>query len=730
MKWNSLDFWASLGGYAEARNPAAAVAYMTGGDADYAEAWPWPVKAAFGYGFDDLSSMTDAIVDAARDLSDAQRTVIVSNEVDFFEDFEANHGHEIPTFAKSLGNEWDLHPAALGEATASMRRAMERLRAAEAMSVVALLADPNSIEPRAAARDEAFVRVGLYYEHNWIANGPVPANLRLQFQRDTLAIVEAYVETLHADARDALGALVPGAPNRHVVFNPLSWARTDVVDLGPVEGPVHAVDVERGVALPSQDIGGRLHVVVEEVPALGYRTVEVRGGPGPAFPDAAEVLGATMEGERYRVTLAGDGSISSLVDVGTGRDLVRPGGGLSRKGPPGGAEARVEARGPVRTTLRVVAPGAPSHSARVSIVARIDRVEIDNRITANFGAVTGYHFDFALADFVAHHEEVGMIAVAARAAEGGDYADEGTRTDYLTLNHFVDLSEAGFGVTLSSWDSQFFRLGDSTIQRLDAGVPSVFAVVGMQSDGPGVSFPNQGGDAAFRNRYALRAHGAYDSGDAMRFALEHQNPLVATAATGGADAPLPGDRFSLLVTGSPDVLVWALKPAEEGIEAGVIVRAWNVAEARRVGQLAFVDVEAQSASRTTHVETDIAPSRLDGGRLAYRLERQQLGTWRVELELPDHEPPPPPPDAAPPPPDAAGPSTDSASADLRRLPDEGVGDGEADAVGDLGSTVPGEPSSLARLEGDGGCGCHAPGSALGWWWVLVLRRRRRRSLAL
>ncbi len=245
MKWNSLDFWASLGGYAEARDPAAAVAYMTGGDADYAAAWPWPVKAAFGYGFDDLSSMTDAIVDAARDLSNDERRVIVSNEVDFFEDFAANHGDEIPTFAKSLGNEWDLHPASLGELTAGMRRAMERLRAAEAMATVALLADPTSVEARDAARDEAFVRIGLYYEHNWVANGPVPRDLRQQFQRDTLAVVRDYVEGLHTGARAALGRLVTanGAANRHVVFNPLSWTRTDVVDLGPAPGPAHAVDV-------------------------------------------------------------------------------------------------------------------------------------------------------------------------------------------------------------------------------------------------------------------------------------------------------------------------------------------------------------------------------------------------------------------------------------------------------------------------------------------------------
>ena len=660
MKWNSLDFWASLGGYAEARDPAAAVAYMTGGDAAYAAAWPWPVKAAFGYGFDDLFSMTDALVDAARELTNAERRVIVSNEVDFFEDFEANHGHEIPTFGKSLGNEWDLHPASLGEVTASMRRAMERLRAAEAMAAVALVTDPDALEDRAEARDEAFVRIGLYYEHNWIANGPVPANLRLQFQRDTAAIVRDYVETLHSDAREALGALVVGGPGRQVVFNPLSWVRTDVVDLGPVEAAAHAVDVASGAALPSQVTDGRLEALVADVPSVGFRVVEVRPGAGPPFPDAATVEGASMESERYRVTLGRDGAITEWVDLASGRDLVRPGGGLSRKGPGGDRRVSVAAAGPVRTTLRIEVPGAPRHVAEVSLLAGVDRVEVVNRITENFGAVTGYDFEFALGnDFVARHEEVGMIARAARAADGGDYADTGTRTDYLTLNHFVDLSEPERGVTLSSWDSQFFRLGESQIGVLDTAVPSVFAVVGMQSDGDGVAFPNQGGDSAFLNRYALRAHGGYDGPQAMRFALAHQNPLVAMRATGGADAPLGARPFALLETGADDVLAWAVKPAEEGIEAGVVVRLWNLAERPRMGRLHFPGSVAQAVVEATHVETDIAPGELVCGQLQYRLERQQLATWRAHISPRDRVPPPPP-DAGMPPPDGAVAEPDAA----------------------------------------------------------------------
>lgn len=66
----------------------------------------------------------------------------------------------------------------------------------------------------------------------------------------------------------------------------------------------------------------------------------------------------------------------------------------------------------------------------------------------------------------------------------------------------------------------------------------------------------------------------------MRFALEHQNPLVA-AAVAGSGSTYPAATYSLLQVSDPDLLVWSVKPAEEGIAAGVVVRLWNLAESAR-----------------------------------------------------------------------------------------------------------------------------------------------------
>ncbi|MBK8232916.1 MAG: glycoside hydrolase, partial [Candidatus Eisenbacteria bacterium] len=101
----------------------------------------------------------------------------------------------------------------------------------------------------------------------------------------------------------------------------------------------------------------------------------------------------------------------------------------------------------------------------------------------------------------------------------------------------------------------------------------------------------------------------------MRFALAHQNPLVATRVTGGVGAPLPEDQYALLTLGSDDVLLWSLKPSEEGIDAGLIARVWNLAEGTSAMALSLPPHSLASASAATHVETDLAPVVLNGGVL-------------------------------------------------------------------------------------------------------------------
>ncbi|MGH9842052.1 MAG: hypothetical protein ACREEM_25140 [Blastocatellia bacterium] len=122
---------------------------------------------------------------------------------------------------------------------------------------------------------------------------------------------------------------------------------------------------------------------------------------------------------------------------------------------------------------------------------------------------------------------------------------------------------------------------------------------------------NQGGATHFMQRFALTTHDAFDPVEAMRFALEHQNPLAPGVITGSG--ALPEQSYSLLKVSQPGIFVWAVKPAEEGIEHGVIARVWNLTHRPVEGTLEFAE-PLDSARQTTHIETDLEEVRPGTGR--------------------------------------------------------------------------------------------------------------------
>ncbi len=130
----------------------------------------------------------------------------------------------------------------------------------------------------------------------------------------------------------------------------------------------------------------------------------------------------------------------------------------------------------------------------------------------------------------------------------------------------------------------------------------------------------------------------------MKFAMEHQNPLVtgaiiskdagATAQPATAPGEYPADSYSLLSVSNPNVLLWALKPAEEGIDQGVIARFWNLADAPADGLLSFTP-KMSLGIRTTHIETDLEAVPLTvEGRMPIKFARQQLQTYRLRPRHP------------------------------------------------------------------------------------------------
>lgn len=642
MKWNSLllnitDDNTSIGGYAEGRNPYTTIPFIDT-DASFAARYPFPVIGVFGKGEDDLITIDDELVTAAKQLTTAKRQVIVSNQLDFFRDFEAHHGTELETFAASYGNEWELYSASMSEVSARVKRAVEKLRSADALSTLVSLKNSTFMNSRIVARDKAMLNFGLYYEHNWTADGPVSRTDRANWQRKIEGEITSYVDTLHEDAKNQLGTMIArsGTNPRFYVFNSLSWNRTDYADF-PVDNKslVHVVDVATGQQVPSQyvtiDGQTRLRILAGNVPSVGYKVFEIRNGAGTSFSNAASAIGNIIENDFYRITVSNTGAITSLIDKTQGnREFVRKMNDrwVNDLGGRGGSFASKNI-GAVSVTLRVISMSPHLHTTRITLIRGSNRIEIQNDILGNFGETLTWGYSFNIDSPDVWHEEVGAVIRAKLLPDGGHYSPKNARYDWLTINHFADVSGDKVGVTLSNADAYYMKLGNSTLSEFDTGTPQLSILAGGQVDGEHFGIPNQGGDTQFLQRFALQTHGAFNQTTAMKFSLEHQNPFVTGTVT-GTNPAYSENSHSFLTISDPDVLLWALKPAEDGIDQGVITRVWNQANVARNYTLSLAS-DILSGKRTTHIETDIDDAVIVSGDLAASLTAHQMQTHRLQL---------------------------------------------------------------------------------------------------
>lgn len=678
LKWYSLGPH-GIGGYLEAGEPRPALRHIAS-DAgflrrhvDPVTRQPYRVFGLFGFGGDDLARKTGvapppgvpAVPGLAKLLSSPYsdhfhviaeeqttpgRQVVVSNSLDYFADFERTHAVTLPSKTVTYGNEWDLYSASMSETSARAKRAVEKLRAAELLATLVGLKYPDFMTRHAPARDRAFTHLGLFWEHNWTADGPISRGQRAAWQEEIVTGIESYVNSIHAEAIIRLGGFIPrpDKANRFFVLNPLGWPRTDIAD-HPYRGSgdIRVRDLATGADVPHQlvNLAGARHlrILARDVPSAGYKVFEIIPGAGAAPRDPAATASAgddgafVFENTAVRLVVERDGAIRSFVDKRRGdAELAATIDGLALNdlapNSAAGEPLRVENAGPVSVTLRARSDAGLAHTTAITLYRDSDRVDLRNEITENFSDVRHWAFSVNVAAPAVHTEEIGAINLNKLASQGGAYADTHARYDYVTLNHFADIADgAGAkGLTLSNADLAFAKLGRSTVDRLDTGTPQLNALAGGQVDGRNLGIRDQNGATLFLQRFALRPHGGYDQPAAMRFALEHQNPFVTGAIIGGAAGAYPADTFSLLTVSDPNVLLWAVKPAEDGPANAIVVRLWNLADAPATASLAVTGGLA-AASRTTHIETELAPQAVRAGAIEATWARQQLQTFRLTL---------------------------------------------------------------------------------------------------
>jgi alpha-mannosidase len=641
MKWYSIpQDNMQLGGYAESRNPSLAVDQLT--TLCTSSGYPYHIAGAFGYGWDDLQTTTGIFTTVAQKKTTAERQIIVSNQSDFFKAFDAAYGKTIPDESLAYGNEWDVYSASMAEVSAKVKRSVEKLRAAEAMASVISLADKDFAASLTDMRSTAWQALGLYYEHNWTADGPVKKDDRAAWQRKIENQLTSYVDSLYGAAQRKLSAQIrkSGTKPRYYAFNPLSWKRDDVCDF-PYSGSNSVKVVEAGTdkEVPSQyiTIKGKqfIRILATGIPSLGYKVYEVIQVKSKSPSDAASYTNNVLENTFYKITLTRQGVITSLVDKRNGnRECVANVNGRFMNDLGSGANnigtITLENNGPVSVTVVCKGKQPLAHTSRITLYKDIARVDIYNEIEQNFSENQSWSFSYNLPGAEVWHEETGAILKAKLSSQGGHYAAMNSRFDWLTLNHFADINDGKYGITLSNADCAFMKLGNSALTYLDVKTSQISVLAGGQVDGEKLGILQQDGDSLFTQRFALGTHADFSAAASMRFSLEHQNPIVGGYVS-GADPALPEKEYSFLSITNPGVILWSLKPAEDGNQKGLIARVWNFINKSVPLELSF-DRDIDSAFLVTHVETDVRPAVVVQGDMQESIGKNQLESFRIMLK--------------------------------------------------------------------------------------------------
>lgn len=654
LKWYNMQtptVNTSLGGYAEARDPGdnpENTIDLLSAKCNTPGIYPYNIAAGFGVGHDNLQTTNDKLVAAAvaKTISGQQR-VIVSNEVDFFKDFEANYGGGLIEVTKTFGNEWDMACASLAEVSARMKRSLEKLRAAEAMSAIVINYNPTFADPLISLKKDAWEALGLYWEHSlgfgFISSIPNANFERNAFQRRLQTTFSSYTDQLYNLAQSNLTSLitndVPGS-NRFFVFNPLGWQRSDYADYA-YNGPalIHVVDVTTNAEIPFQLITKNsvqyIRIEALNIPSVGYKVFEIKSGSGTSFGNAGTIAGNIIENSFFKVTYTNQGVLTSIIDKINGNKeivLLTNGKYVNDLGT-GSANigsSITENIGPVSITAVTTTGAIPlAHSTKITLFKNIPRIEIDNQITENFEAINTWSYSFNITSPEVWHEETGAVIKAKLTSNGGHYSTQNARYDWNTLNHFTAVNENNYGVTLSNQDCYFMKLGNSTVAALDENSSQINILAGGKIDGFGID--NQGGDNIFNQRFAITTHTTYSAAAEMKKALEHQNFFVCGAVTNPVSFLLP-NQYSFVTNDDPGSLIWAVKPAEEGINNGTITRIWNLSNADASPTLGY-SLLLNEAKRTTHVETDISLLTVSGRNLTIGIGHNEMKTYRVMLNV-------------------------------------------------------------------------------------------------
>jgi alpha-mannosidase len=553
--------------------------------------------------------------------------LVVATQTMFFEALE-KQCDDIQVFRGELPDtDFGVGAISTAKETGINRVTHDQLHAAEKFNTIASVI--GDYQYPAKTINEAYDNVLLYDEHTWGAANPIGKIYDWDWScRSNYAYQAAGLsERLLTRSLDGIVTHIKREGHHNIiVFNPLSYERTDIVRLSPfgIYKPFDLIDNESGQKVPYQIIElnnpqapvphsaaryavgqfnrpvlSELVFAAKDVPSLGYKSYKIIERDKTNNITSSVVVGDTsLENSFFKITLdPKTGTVNSIYDKQLSKELVdvnAPHGMnqfIARWAKSGRQESsrnvhiRKGQTGPVCGSLIVSSEGigCPQITQEITIYDQIKRIDFANRLLKDSTPYLEIYFAFPFKIDNPDFRFEGSNCVIE------PFKDQfpGSNTNYYTVQHWADVSDGHVGVTLSSNESYIMEFGGlwpCYVSQAHHGVtPFDFGRDFVKADqinkGYMYSFvmdnnfrtnfaPVQQGDMLFR--YSITTHkGDWKQGRCRDFGWSTGNPLIPVYARGKNDGPM-AQKMSFCQVDKSNVFVLTLKRAEDG--DGIIIR--------------------------------------------------------------------------------------------------------------------------------------------------------------
>ena len=514
--------------------------------------------------------------------------IIVATTSEMFHTFERRYGDTLSRIRGDFTPYWEDGAGSSARETAMNREAAERLVQAETLWA---MLDPANYP--AEQFYEAWRNVILYDEHTWGAHCSI-SRPDSEFTKAQWKIKQAFALNAEVQSYNLLNnALAKHRTTKKNVtavdvFNTSSWTRTDLVTL-PKSVTVPGDDIKDtdGRLVRSQRLSnGDLAFLAENVaPFSAKRFIfhsDETSVSGNATARRTQLSNGTIELNVNDRT----GAIQSLRCKKLNTEFVNRTTGLGLndyfyvagrdpKDPQrnGAVRISIKEQGPLVASLLIEsdAPGCHKLTRELRLIDGIDRVDIINTIDKQkIYKQEGVHLAF---DFNVPEGVMRMDTPWAVVRPETDQLS-GACKNYFTVQRWVDVSNADYGVTWATIDAPLVEVGAITndprgksvgwIKRIEPST-TLYSYV-MNNYWETNYKAGQEGPTTFR--YSITPHKTFDSGAAARFGIERSRPLVVVPVDGKAPV-----RSSALSVKPDSVIVTAFKPSADG--KAKIMRLFN-----------------------------------------------------------------------------------------------------------------------------------------------------------